>query len=121
MKDKKRSAYRAGHLAEIFCILWLCCKGYAILERRWKSPYGEIDIIARKKGLLVFFEVKARPDEAVGLESVRTRQRQRIANAAEAFLASRPEFRMLDARFDVMVATPWRLPHHLEHAWEKQQ
>jgi putative endonuclease len=57
-KDKKRKANLLGHLGEYFAILFLMVKGYSILERRYKTKVGEIDIIAKKKNVTIFCEVK---------------------------------------------------------------
>jgi putative endonuclease len=62
-------------------------------------------------------EVKSRPDFATGAFALQPRQRRRIARAAEAFLAARPELAALALRFDVMVVEPRRLPRHLPGAW----
>jgi putative endonuclease len=40
--------YRRGHIAELVAAVLLMAKGYRILARRWRSPYGEIDLIARR-------------------------------------------------------------------------
>ena len=53
-------AFRAGISAESRAAAFLIAKGFRILARRWRSPVGEIDIIARRRRLLVFVEVKAR-------------------------------------------------------------
>jgi putative endonuclease len=60
--ERGRKAYRLGHLAETRCVWYLRLKGYRILSRRFKTPVGEIDIVARHRGTLVFVEVKARAD-----------------------------------------------------------
>lgn len=53
-------AFRTGISAESRAAMLLIAKGFRILARRWKSPVGEIDIVARRRHLLVFVEVKAR-------------------------------------------------------------
>src|SRR5436309_14565303 len=54
------AAFRTGLSAEARAVTWLTAKGYRILARRFRSPYGEIDIVARRRNLLAFVEVKAR-------------------------------------------------------------
>ena len=78
---------------------------------------GEIDIIARRGHLIAFIEVKARRTEALALESVTPRQRNRIRRAAGAFMVARPGLTNCDLRFDIMVVTPWNLPNHVTNAW----
>src|ERR1700687_4757588 len=57
---KRLAAFRRGLSAETRAALLLLAKGYRILARRWQSPVGEIDIVARRRRVLVFVEVKAR-------------------------------------------------------------
>jgi Holliday junction resolvase-like predicted endonuclease len=57
---ERRLAFRFGLTAESRAAAYLIAKGYRILARRFKTPVGEIDIVARRRGVLVFVEVKAR-------------------------------------------------------------
>ena len=59
-RPEKIAAFRVGISAESRAAVWLLAHGYRILARRWKSPLGEIDIIAARRHLLIFVEVKAR-------------------------------------------------------------
>src|ERR1700720_1874247 len=59
-QPERQVAFRLGISAESRAAAFLIAKGYRILGRRWRSPVGEIDIIARRRQLLVFVEVKAR-------------------------------------------------------------
>ena len=106
-----------GRFAELRCALGLRLKGYRILAMRHRTRAGEIDIIARRGRSLAFVEVKARQSLEDALESVSARQRARIRNAAELFLAQRPHLAGLDARFDVMLVAGWRWPRHMIDAW----
>src|SRR6185312_7491950 len=85
------AAFRTGLSAESRAAALLVAKGFRIIARRWKSPVGEIDIVARRRTLLVFVEVKARHDLDEAAESVTMRQRSRIAAAAEAYIATYPD------------------------------
>lgn len=113
----KSRAWTFGRLAESLCAWHLRLRGYRILARRFRTPVGEIDIVARRGGILAVVEVKARADAALALESLRPRQRARIMRAAEAFIAARPALAGMDVRFDVMVVVPWRPPDHIQDAW----
>ena len=86
-RPQRQVAFQLGISAESRAAALLIAKGFRILARRWKSPAGEIDIIARRRQLLVFVEVKARANLDQAAESVVPRQRARIAAAAEAWLA----------------------------------
>ena len=54
------AAFRTGLSAESYAAAYLMAKGYRILAKRFRTPYGEIDIVARRRNLIVFIEVKAR-------------------------------------------------------------
>ncbi len=113
----RHAAERRGHRAETLCCCLLRLKGYRVLERRTRTPMGEIDILARRGQLLAIVEVKARPTHALAAESVSPRQRHRLGRAARWVLASRPELSALSVRYDLMLVAPWRLPVHLPGAW----
>jgi putative endonuclease len=115
---KRRLAFRAGLSAESRAAAFLIAKGFRILARRWKSPVGEIDIVARRRRLLVFVEVKARDNLEDAAWSVTPRQRARIAAAAEAWLARYPDGRIEDMRFDAVLVAPGRIPRHIAAAFE---
>src|SRR4051794_26722660 len=86
--------------------------------RRFRSPAGEIDIVARRRHLLVFVEVKARDNLDDAAWSVTARQRARIVGAAEAWLADHPDKSVRDIRFDAMLVAPGRLPRHITAAFD---
>ncbi len=113
----RRQAESRGRRAEMLSLWLLRAKGYRILARRFRSPVGELDIVARRGRTLVFVEVKARGDAAASIHSITPQQRARIRRAASAFLAAHPGLADLDMRFDVMLAVPRRLPIHLRNAW----
>jgi putative endonuclease len=112
----RRTAERRGRAAETIAALWLLAKGYRVLARRARTPYGEVDLAALKAGVLVIVEVKARPSFEAGLTAIGPRQRGRLMRAAQD-LARR--WRLSDApiRFDVMVFEPARWPVHVRGAW----
>ena len=92
-----------GELGETLACEELRRRGYAILERRYRTRYGEIDIVARHGDVLVFVEVKARAGEAfgTGAEAVTRYKQRRVAQMAADFLVRR---RLQDrpCRFDVV-------------------
>src|SRR3954467_1837101 len=90
-QPERQVAFRLGLSAESRAAALLIAKGFRILARRWRSPVGEIDIVARRGRLLVFVEVKARAAFDDAAWSVTDRQRARIAAAAEAWLARYPD------------------------------
>ena len=114
---KKLTAHKKGVIAESLAVLYLQAKGYQILERRYKAPGGEIDIIARRKETLAMVEVKARQDVGDALESVSVRTQKRIETAAGHFLNAYPQYADLAVRFDVLAFGRRAWPTHLDNAW----
>ncbi|MBI1775071.1 MAG: YraN family protein [Proteobacteria bacterium] len=113
----RQRAQRWGKRAEAWCAWMLRLRGYAIVARGLKTPVGELDLIARRGGLLAVVEVKARETFEAAGEAVSSHQRRRIERATEWLLAARPELARLDLRFDVMLVRPWRCPRRLIGAW----
>ncbi|MFO1127610.1 MAG: YraN family protein [Rhodospirillales bacterium] len=111
----RQRAERYGRAAEALAALLLRLKGYTILARDLRTPWGEIDLIARRRHTLAFVEVKARREMTE--EVLTRRQRRRIVFAAEAFLARRPELTGLCVRFDVILIGGGRRPRHLTDAF----
>jgi len=117
-RPERQIAFRTGILAESRAAAFLIAKGFRILARRWRSPVGEIDIIARRRALLIFVEVKARDQLDDAAWSVTDRQRLRIVAAAEAWLARYADDRIRDIRFDAVLIAPRRLPRHIPSAFD---
>jgi putative endonuclease len=115
----RRAAFARGLSAESRAALLLMAKGYRIAARRWKSPVGEIDIVARRRNLLVFVEVKARALFDDAAFAVTPHQRRRILSAARAWLARHPDDAACAIRFDAVLVVPWRLPRHLPGAFDE--
>ena len=116
---ERRAAFARGLSAETRAALLLIAKGYRIAARRWKSPVGEIDIVARRRNLLVFVEVKARAGFDEAAFSVTPYQRRRIISAARAWLARHPDDASCAMRFDAVLVVPWRLPRHMVNAFDE--
>jgi putative endonuclease len=112
------AAFRTGLSAESRASAWLMAKGYRILAKRFRTPYGEIDIVAKKRNLLTFIEVKARASFDEAAYAVTPRQQARIIDAAQAWLMAHPEHAEFEMRFDAMLIAPGRLPRHLLAAFD---
>jgi putative endonuclease len=115
---ERQIAFRFGLSAESRGAALLVAKGYRILARRFRTPVGEIDIVARRRGVLIFVEVKARENFADAAEAIGRRQQSRIIAAAELWLATHPQDTQCDMRFDVVLVVPGRIPHHLQAAFD---
>jgi len=117
-RPERQLAFQLGLSAESRAAAFLIAKGFRILARRFRSPVGEIDIVARRRSLLVFVEVKARGRLDEAAESLSPRQQRRIAAAAEAWLATHGSGGFRDIRFDAILVAPGKLPRHIPGAFE---
>jgi putative endonuclease len=117
-RPERVAAHLVGLSAESRAAAYLIVKGYRIVARRFRSPVGEVDIVARRRGVLVFVEVKARNTLDDAAESLLPRQQRRIAGAAGAWLAAHPEDAESDIRFDAVLVAPGRIPRHIPAAFE---
>lgn len=116
--DKTDSNYLRGVQAEKLAVDYLQQHGYRVVQTRYKTKYGEIDIIATRDDLLCFIEVKLRANTRAALESVTARIQNRIERSALYFLAQYPEYCDRAMRFDVIAVTPPFHITHLDNAWE---
>jgi putative endonuclease len=97
-------------------------KGYTLVERNYRCPAGELDLIVLDRRVVVFVEVKTRTGHGFGspLEAVEFRKQRKMIQAAQFFLAEK-RLQQRDARFDVVgVSWPGRNPvvEHIENAFE---
>lgn len=86
------NSYKYGLFAEYFIIIYLILKGYKVLERRYKTKVGEVDIIATKNKDLIAFEVKARRRQNLTTEIVSNNQTLRIKKALNVFILYNNKF-----------------------------
>jgi putative endonuclease len=112
------AAFQTGLSAESRAAALLMAKGYRILAKRFRTPHGEIDLVARKRNLIAFVEVKARASLDDAAYAVTPRQQARIVAAASAWLMAHPEHAEFELRFDAMLIAPRRLPRHLLAAFD---
>jgi putative endonuclease len=117
-RPERVAAHFTGLSAESRAAAYLVAKGYRIVARRFRSPVGEVDIVARRRGVLVFIEVKARNSLDDAALSLLPRQQQRIAAAAGAWLAAHPEDGDSNIRFDAVLVAPGKMPRHIPAAFE---
>jgi len=92
----------AGERAEEVAALYLQSRGLALIESRYRCRWGEIDLVLRDRGTLVFAEVRLRHSRTFGgaAYSVDRRKQNRIIAAARHYLAGKPEN---PCRFDVVL------------------
>ena len=115
-QSNRQKAQRLGHIAEWVCTNYLRTKGYSIIARRFKTKVGEVDIIARRRDVLVFVEVKFRQTTDEAIRAVTPASQKRIGRAAQAFIARNGDAQSLGVRYDVIAMGRWRLVH-LRDAW----
>ena len=114
--DRRRAAEAAGRRGERLAGWWLRLKGWRILDRRVRTPAGEVDLVARRGNLVAFVEVKARATAAELDFAIDERRLARVAAAAE-LLMGRYAGPGDDIRVDVILLAPGVRPRHIENAW----
>lgn len=94
-----------GRAAEEAALRFLESQGCALVERNYRCRLGEIDLVMREGGSLVFIEVRARESDAFGgaAASIGVAKQRRLAAAARHFLMTHPGAAVLPARFDVVA------------------
>jgi putative endonuclease len=115
-RQQRHEANQRGRAGEAEAAQWLMQAGWQILAERVRTSAGEIDLVAKKPGLVAFVEVKWRA-RAAGLgDAIDARRLARVAAAVELVwqdYASLGE----DIRIDVILLAPGRKPTHIENAW----
>ena len=104
-----------GRRGEVLAAWYLRLTGWRILARRVKTPRGEIDLIARRGGVVAFVEVKWRASAAELDSAVDPYRLRRVAAAAEA-IAHRHARAGDIQRIDVLLLAPGRFPRHMANA-----
>ena len=93
-----------GKMGEDLAVTQLKAMKYQILERNYRCPLGEMDIIAREKGSLVFVEVKTRATKDFGgpAAAVHEKKQRQLSRVALLYL-NQKKIRDIPARFDVVA------------------
>lgn len=92
-----------GKKGEEICVGFLKRKKYYILEKNYRCPLGEIDIIALHRGVYVFVEVKTRTSDKFGLplEAVNKKKQKKIKDIALYYIKQK-KLNCFECRFDVL-------------------
>jgi putative endonuclease len=112
------AAERQGRRGEILAAWLLRVKLYRVVERRFKTPVGEIDLIASRFGTTVFVEVKTRGRAEAAAEALAKVNTRRLVRAAQYYLARHPRLAETPLRFDVILLAPKTPPRHLKNAFQ---
>lgn len=115
MRDRRR-AEQSGRDGETRAAWFLRLKGWRILDRRVRTPAGEIDLVARRGKLVAFVEVKTRATAAELDFAIDEHRLARVAAAAE-ILGPRYLKDGDDMRIDVILLAPRTRARHIENAW----
>ena len=116
MSEKRIIADKRGREGEDEAARWLGDQGWDILTKRRKTKLGEIDLIARKEGLVAFIEVKWRRRIADLATAIDEHRLARVAAAVE-IVAHEYAQDGEDIRVDVILLAPGAMPRHIENAW----
>lgn len=114
----RQSAELYGRRGETLAAWYLRLKGYRILESRYKTPVGEIDLIARRFGTTVFVEVKSRKSRDLEGEALLSIRTDRIVRAAEYYIGRHPRLVATSLRYDVIFLAPRMWPRHVMNAFD---
>jgi len=114
--EQRRDADSRGREGEAEAAMFLTQQGWRVVAERVKTKAGEIDLVARRTGLVAFVEVKWRARAASLGDAIDERRLKRVAAAVEIVwqdYATDGE----DIRIDVILLAPGRKPTHIENAW----
>jgi putative endonuclease len=106
---------QTGALGEEIAAAYLQKRGYRILEKNYRCPFGEIDVIARDGGQIVFVEVKSRRNERYGSpqSAVGKKKQEKISMIAQYYLKEKRLYGR-QARFDVLAVRLFSEGHRIE-------
>ena len=117
-RHARRLAERRGRIAEEVAA-WSCrLRGFRVLAQRYRTPFGGIDLVLRRRSLVVFVEVKARASREQALYALRPQQQMQLTRAATLYLRDHAVHANCTMRFDLIALCPWRWPLHIENAWQ---
>lgn len=114
----RQAAEQRGHRSEWVAAWYLRFNGYRILAKRFKTKAGEVDIIARKKDLIIMVEVKARPTVLEAMDAITATAQRRIEAAGDTWLARQKDFARLSVRYDMIAVLPRKWPVHVERLFD---
>lgn len=114
--NQRRQRNRVGRIAEWLGAVYLMARGYRILERRFQTHVGEIDIIAVKGRRVACVEVKYRQTRLLCEAAITGALRKRVRRAGEVWLSKHPKYQSYDIGFDLLFLSLWQLPQYLENS-----
>jgi putative endonuclease len=106
-----------GRRGERLAAWYLRLKGYRIRAMRFKTPAGELDIVAERFGTIAFVEVKSRRRTETDFDPLFAVDRKRIFRAAKIYVSRHPALMQRTLRFDIILLAPGTWPRHLINAF----
>lgn len=119
-RSERLSRLRRGMTGEWVAAMLLMAKGYRLLARRRRTPYGEIDIIAIRGKRVAFVEVKRRNTFEEAEAALSGGQARRICDAAEYWLSRNARYLEHEMGLDAILVVPRRWPRHLPNVLAPQ-
>ena len=115
-----RSSHTKGIQGEAIAEQHLNANGFQTIARRYRSPYGEIDLIMLDQHILVFIEVKYRTRTTLASAqlAVTPAKQRRIIQTALCFLNEHPEYAEHAMRFDIVSFSGEQCIEHLQNAFQ---
>ncbi len=122
MGAEKKNRRQIGGEYELRAIRFLTEQGYELLERNYYTPFGEIDAIFQKNGVLIFVEIKYRSSGRCGdpIEAVGKSKQRRISKSAMYYYTYHGASQGRACRFDVVGIYGDERIVHIENAFEYQ-
>ena len=116
-KERGAAAWRRGAMAVVWVARAFEANGCAIAKRRWRSPFGEVDLIARDGAAVVVVEVKKARSLDDAAHRLSRRQMDRLCAAAQAFCAGEPRGALTELRFDLALVDGMGRVKVIGNAW----
>jgi putative endonuclease len=117
--DKDGSKLRDWKIAEDLAVQYLKWKGYKILQRNYRTPFGEIDIIAKTEKTYVFVEVKSGSGKRISpSERVDNKKYKKILESAQYFLKKESLNDYAKVRIDVIEVIYGTIKHYENIGWD---
>lgn len=106
-----------GQAGEDWVAEWLTQQGWQMIARRWRCPWGELDLVMQTANTLVFIEVKTRRRgnwDGDGAQAITPQKQERLRQAAALFLSHHPQWQTTPCRFDVALVRCESTHYHLQ-------
>ena len=110
-------AWASGAAAEEAVARHYEARGCAVAARRWRSPFGEADLILRDGATVVVVEVKKARSLDEAAHRLSRRQMDRLCAAAQAFCEGEPQGSLTELRFDLALVDGMGRVRVVESAW----